>query len=228
MLSALGFILVSALTTVALGLTQYTQVFSTSTNPYSTTYTPVYSLGNMTLNYTIEIVFSSQSFQAHADSLVPSGLSTLVVEDNVTGAALTSCSTMAVSEVFQYSRKCTIPANSTYRIRFTQANRPSNTAGTATPITIQHFHLLVTYYNATGDLSPGSTNIQTRLKVTEVFRDRVTKLLYLGTNEGHSFTMYPVDSLSVGTGNPDTPVSTQTLRLFKVNAIRSTGNIYSA
>ena len=56
----------------------------------------------------------------------------------------------------------------------------------------------------------------------------MARLIYVSAPQNFSFSLYPVDASSLGTGNPDTPVTTQTLRLYQVTSMANPTNIFSA
>ena len=61
----------------------------------------------------------------------------------------------------------------------------------------------------------------TLVKATEVFRNFVTKLIYIGANTKTSFTLWPVPDNG---GTPDTAAAN--LYLYQVTAIQNTGSYY--
>lgn len=70
---------------------------------------------------------------------------------------------------------------------------------------IDFFYLSAITYNSSVPSYVGSPNYQEILKLTEVARTRVVKLLYFnGQTVNHKFTLYPVPESAPGSGTPDT------------------------
>ena len=62
---------------------------------------------------------------------------------------------------------------------------------------MQYYNIYVTYYNSSTPLSVGTPQ-QVVLKVTEVARNKIVKLIYLDSETTYSASLYPYNS-AVGT-----------------------------
>lgn len=223
-------ILISVLAASIQATTTYSYAFSTSTSRTTQSYYPTYSLGSLTATYFLQITVNIPGYAVSADTLPPNAFTTFEVTNTATNAAITCTPpSTAPPNVYTSIIRCVIPSNGTYILTLISSNRPSNTAGSSNPKVLEHFNLLVTYFNNTGTLDiVNKVNERTLLKLTDTFRDRVAKLVYVASSSAVIFTLYPVQAASLATGFPDTPVATENLRLYRVTNVRGSNNIYSA
>ena len=111
-----------------------------------------------------------------------------------------------------YIYTCPIPTTQDYVLRFINPGQPNP----ASP-TLEAFNLILTYYDPNGDLSPGNSNVQI-VKYISVFRDQITKLIYIGAAGTYRFTLDQVDVLGS---------ASRKIELYKV-ASQMGSNFFSA
>lgn len=86
---------------------------------------------------------------------------------------------------------------------------------------MQLFQMQVSSYLTTsGGPSNSTATISTLLKLSETFRDRVAKLIYLDSAQQATFTLYPVESADDSAGNDQ-------LLLYNVSTISDGGALYT-
>ena len=78
---------------------------------------------------------------------------------------------------------------------------------------------MTSFLTSSGGPSNPSAVVTTIYKATEVFRDRITKLIYVESNIKLSFSLWPVPNSA---GSPDLTVGN--MYLFSVNSISHVGS----
>ncbi len=110
-----------------------------------------------------------------------------------------------------------------YRAKITSASTPAANDASS-PNTMQTYQLTASsFLTSSGGPSNSSASIQTLLKVTDTFRDRVSKLIYAESTKSLKFTLYPVEETSPGVID----LSQQSIFLYQVGSINYANSVYS-
>lgn len=156
--TSFSLVLLITLITCSFAASTFKYSFSTTTSPLSYTYAPIYSLGILNAGFTVSVTVSVQGYAVSAYTIAPNSFDVIQVEDINTSTPIAGCTTNTSPNVYTYIIVCLVPTTTAYRLRVIKNNSPSSTAGSVNPKVFEHFHLLVTQYNSTGNLAVGNTN----------------------------------------------------------------------
>ena len=205
-------LLSALLVSLATGQTTYSDSFSTTTNTYTSAYFSIYIKQTLTQGKVMEIKVHFPGYAGISDATFPPIYGTNIrLEDTLTGLTLVPC-TMTTNSPDSYIYTCPIPTTQDYVLRFINPGQPNP----ASP-TLETFNLILTYYDPNGDLSPGNSNVKI-LKRIDVFRNQLTKLIYIGAPGTYRFTLNQVDVLGS---------ASRKIELYKV-ASQMGNNFFSA
>lgn len=183
----LAFLILGLLLVSSQSLTTYVYNFDTLTK-----YTPVFDLGYIMSGTSIMLnVSTSSTVLKFTDTSFIFSTGYYPYPDTVLTLNTSTC---GVGGVVSCTVVYNVVISGPYKIslNFTNyASTPSLTAGTS-PNQMQLFQMTVTsYLTLSGGPSNSSAAINTLLKVSDTFRDRVAKLIYLDSTQTTSFTIYP-------------------------------------
>lgn len=99
-----------------------------------------------------------------------------------------------------------------YRVNIT-SNSPLPSNGITNPYMFQYYQLVAGRYLTGSGGAAGGADVKELLRIVDVFRDRVTRLIYSDMKQDLKFSLYP--SSSSGTTN---------LALYKVKSIDGSSN----
>lgn len=159
-------LVVCLLTTVVYGQSTYLYNFDTNTK-----YLPSYALGYLEAGTMVSINLTTPSNNG-PNAFSMSSISLLLTPDtNPLSPIFCSGGCSSNASCFY---TCQIPVSKTYSLKLVKSSSPSSTSG-LNPRVLQHFQVVVT------SLPLNATNSSVLLQVTETFRDRVAKLIYLSS-----------------------------------------------
>jgi hypothetical protein len=125
------------------------------------------------------------------DVLSVSAPTVAVYTDDAAQTALTCTATTITTNIYVIYT-CPVTTSAAYRLYITQANTPDNLIGTVAPSVLQLLQFTATsYLTASGGPNNSSAIITTLVKASDTFRDRITRLIYIGSNENATFSLYP-------------------------------------
>lgn len=178
---------------------------------------PSYNLGYILSGYTVRLDLSTQG------SANDFAAATFTLQaDSLTGTTIASTSNTCSPGVYNCIITYDVSASQNYRLNITLPNTPSTAAGLS-PNQMQIFQMTASsYLTSSGGPSNSSATVNTLLKISETFRDRVAKLIYFDSSQKGTFTLYPAEG--TGTTADTTRVS---LNLFPVANILNGSAVYS-
>ena len=213
-----NLIVLAVIVVCATAQSTYTKVFSTSTVPFSYTYGPNYYLGALAAGRNLRITVHATG---NPSFTLPPTSTELIVEDTATSTQVDCTSSGSNPSV----HICPIITSTNYRLRFgyqlaTGASRP-----------FEFYTFLVVYYDPNGDLSVGNTNEQIIKQRTEVFRDKITRLIYMQPSTGTlQLSVFPGSTPGTVGLFPATPNGEYYIAVGNDNKLTltsSTGNVNS-
>lgn len=178
---------------------------------------PSYNLGYILSGYTVMLNLTTQGSATNFNS------ATFTFQpDLLTGLPIAPTTTTCASSPYNCIITYDVSTSQNYRLNITVPSTPSTTAGLS-PNQMQIFQMTVSsYLTSSAGPSNSSASISTLLKISDTFRDRVSKLLYFDSSQKGTFTLYPAE----GTGAvPDT--SKVSLHLYPVANILNGSTTYS-
>lgn len=200
-------IVVCLLATAVYSQTNYHYNFDTNSR-----YIPSYALGYLTAGTTVSINLTTPS-NTGSNAFAMNSITVDLLPDNYPSSPV-SC-TQTCSSNASCMATCPILVSQKYRLNLTKSSSPSTTTG-SNPKVLQHFQIVVT------SLPLNAINSTVLLQVTETFRDRVAKLIYLSSYYYGQFSLFPAVETALGTVD----LTKTNLRLYKVNSITGISNVY--
>lgn len=212
------------LTLVAfLALVMCSQAISTLTYTFPNTITdvyttPGYSLGTLNAGFTLEVILTIPGLTTGAPGL--DALTVEVIDAQtrvVNGGDTTEITGPCIAGSVECTRKWTIEVAKAYYLKIYDAQvAPLGTQAT----TIEYFTVSAFTYNSTLTSYVGSPNNIELLKLTEVVRNSVVKLLYISKPQTNlKFNLYPVPEIT-----PNNPDPAFNLNLFYIGTALPTNN----
>lgn len=168
-------------TLVVLGspLTTYYYNFDTFTK-----YTPSHKLGNIQAGTTIYINVTTSGVSG-PNAYTVSQLVASVEPDSFPTSPI-SCTVGCISAFSCYGI-CSIILTQNYRLNITKPSNPADTSG-SNPKVIEHFQILVTSLPTVSNITVEPTTL---LKATDIYRDRLARLIYISSYSQAQFSLYP-------------------------------------
>ena len=211
--------IVCLLVGTAHGLTHYTYNYNTVAN--IGTNVPYYNLGYLYAGNTLMI---NLTVPGTANNDLTANGFTITISDRAATPVTATLTCTAVTTATTCSVEHNITTSQNYFITFVEASQPANDDGTYTPSKyFKLFYLDITSYLTTSG-GPGNSSavITTLKKSTEVFRNKIAKLIYVGsTGQRLKFSMWPVAEDGIVPGTPDRTNSN--LHLYKVGTTADSG-----
>lgn len=177
-------------------------------------YKTQFSLGRINAGYSLQINVTIPGAPQAPISL--SQLTLAVDIDSYTPNPPITCTKSSTCSDISCTYTCPIVSSDNYRINMTVSGLPSS--GTSLPIALQHYQLDAGIFLSTSSPATGAV-VTSLLKITDVFRDRVTRLIYSKSQQTLAFSLYPIPSQS--------DQYERTLALYKVKEVKGTNNYYN-